>query len=206
MAINLNDYEDVNSRVKRFRTQFPDGRIVVAIIDRGTDANGEWVLMEASIYCTNDQLAPTATDYAHGHTSYYRPNMKRWYVEDTSTSAIGRALGLVIPSEHRPTRENMEQVERFNSAAEMPGNDPWANPTPAQAFKDEAIAIARTALADAGFTAVADIQKMCVHGERTYKAGVNKAGGKWEAYFCPSDDVADKCATIGADGKEWKRR
>lgn len=205
MAINLNDYEDVNSRVKRFRTQFPDGRIVVAIIDRGTDANGEWVLMEASIYCTTDQLAPSGTDYAFGHTAFYRPNMKRWYVEDTSTSAIGRALGLVIPSDHRPTRENMEQVERHNSTAETPGNDVWDTPSPAQMFKDEAIAIARNALADAGFVAV-EVQKTCAHGQRTFKTGVNKSGGKWEAYFCPSDTPNDKCPTIGADGKEWKRR
>lgn len=205
MAVNLSDYEDVNSRVKRFRAQFPDGRIVVSIIDRGNDANGDWVMMEASIYCTIEQFAPSATDYAYGHTSFYRPNMKRWFVEDTSTSAIGRALGLVIPSEHRPTRENMEQVERNENTAHIANNNLWDSPTPAQAFKDEAIAMARDALAGAGFVEVKPTTT-CAHGERTYKTGVNKAGGKWEAYFCPSDDGNDKCPTIGADGREWKRR
>lgn len=204
MAINLGDYEDVNSRVKRFRAQFPDGRIVVSIIDRGNDANGDWVMMEASIYCTIEQLAPSATDYAFGHTSFYRPNMKRWFVEDTSTSAIGRALGLVIPSEHRPTRENMEQVERNENTAHIANNHLWDSPTPAQAFKDEAIAMAREALAGAGFVEVKPTTT-CAHGERTYKTGVNKSGAKWEAYFCPSDGN-DKCPTIGADGREWKRR
>jgi len=208
MAINLSEYEDVNSRIKRFRGLFADGRICVSIVDRGTDANGEWVLMEASIYVSHDQLTPSATDYAFGHTAFYRPNMKRWYVEDTSTSAVGRALGLLIPSDHRPTRENMEQAVDNNS---VPRNenitaDVWETPTPAQSFKDEALKMARDALASAGI-AVADT-KTCQHGPRVHKSGVTKTGAKWEAYFCglPADIAGERCPTIGADGREWKRK
>lgn len=212
MAINLSEYEDVNSRIKRFRGQFPDGRICVSIVDRGTDANGEWVLMEASIYISHDQLAPAATDYAFGNTAFYRPNMKRWYVEDTSTSAVGRALGLLIPSDHRPTRENMEQaveqpaIVRTSAGESTPNADVWETPTPAQSFKEEAMKMAREALAGAGIT-VADV-KTCQHGARVYKSGVNKSGAKWEAYFCGLhvDVAGERCPTVGADGREWKRK
>lgn len=212
MAINLSEYEDVNSRIKRFRGQFTEGRICVSIVDRGTDANGEWVLMEASVYISHDQLAPSATDYAFGHTAFYRPNMKRWYVEDTSTSAVGRALGLLIPSDHRPTRENMEQavdqpaIARTSAGESVPHGDLWDTPSPAQNYKDEAMKMAREALAGAGI-AIADV-KTCQHGPRVYKSGVTKTGAKWEAYFCGlhSDIAGERCPTIGADGREWKRK
>ena len=192
--VNLDNYEDVNSRIARFRQAHPEGRLVVTILDRDPTLANAWVLIEAQVFKKQDDLHPAGVDVAFGHVAFYRENMKRWFVEDTSTSAIGRAISLVLPSQHRPTRQDMEHAQA----------DPWKltteEPTPAQAFKDEAVAIARAALN------AKVVEMRCVHGERNHKKGVNKKGGTWEGYFCPSTDEHDKCPTIGADGKEWVRR
>lgn len=192
--VNLDNYEDVNSRIARFRKTYPNGRLVTRIIDRDATLANAWVLIEAAVYLSQEDNQPAGVDMAFGHVAFYRENMKRWFVEDTSTSAIGRAISLVLPSDSRPTRQDMEHAQ----------SDPWKltgeEPTPAQAFKEEAVAMARAALN----AKVVEIR--CVHGERQYKTGTNKKGGTWEAYFCPSKDEMDKCPTIGADGKEWARR
>jgi len=44
----------------------------------------------------------------------YNVQMKKWFVEDTCTSAIGRCAGLVLGTDKRPTVENMQQVERID--------------------------------------------------------------------------------------------
>lgn len=194
--VNLDNYEDVNSRIARFRKLHPNGRLVAKIIDRDMTLANAWVLIEASVYLNQDDTQPAGVDVALGHVAFYRENMKRWFVEDTSTSAIGRAISLVLPSDNRPTRQDMEHAQ----------SDPWKltgeEPTPAQAFKDEALAMAKAALN----AKVVEINLRCQHGERLHKTGTNKKGGTWEAYFCPSKDDNDKCAPMGADGKEWARR
>lgn len=191
--VNLDNYEDVNSRIARFRKAHPTGRLVTKIIDRDPTLANAWVLIEASVYLAQEDTQPAGVDVAFGHVAFYRENMKRWFVEDTSTSAIGRAISLVLPSDSRPTRQDMEHAQ----------SDPWKltaeEPTPAQAFKDEALAMARAALN------AQVVEMRCAHGVRNHKKGINKKGGTWEGYFCPSTDD-DKCPTVGADGKEWVKR
>ena len=50
--------------------------------------------------------------------------MKKWFIEDTITSAYGRCIGLLTPSlEHnsRPTMQDMEKVETLPA-----DSDPWS--------------------------------------------------------------------------------
>lgn len=37
-------------------------------------------------------------------------------------------------------------------------------------------------------------KKYCIHGERTYREGVSKAGKPYKAFFCGSGDKDDQCS------------
>ena len=121
--IKFDEYEDVNARIKRFRAANQFGRIETDIVE--CDLDKGYILVRARIYREHEDLVPAAVDYAFGHQGFYRENMKRWYVEDTTTSAIGRAISLLMPVESRATKQNMDEVEN------APIVDVWATITPA---------------------------------------------------------------------------
>jgi hypothetical protein len=106
---NLNDYETVAQRVIRFQKAYPTGRIVTRITFHDT-LKGE-VTAEAAVYRNQEDTLPAGVDSAFGIASTYPKNMAKFYVEDTLTSATGRALSLILEVTHKPTREDMEKVQ-----------------------------------------------------------------------------------------------
>lgn len=131
MSFNLNDYEDVQARVQRFQKTHPVGRIETHV-EYFNAASGH-VLIKASIFREHEDTAPAAIDYAFGDRETFRTNMQQWFVEDTVSSAIGRALALVLETSNKPTKQNMERVEQPNKfekrvaefiPVEKP-SDPW---------------------------------------------------------------------------------
>lgn len=118
----LDNYEDVNARIKRFRSEFPTGRLVAYIEDM--DLAKGTVLIRAEAYREYEDHVPSAIDYAYGNVATLANNMKRWLIEDTTTSAYGRVIGLLTPSSlhnARPTVQDMQQVESLPA-----DSDPWA--------------------------------------------------------------------------------
>lgn len=135
---NLEDYEDVQSRVERFKKLHPVGRIVTDVIQFDADKGN--ILIAAQVYREHEDTLPAAVDYAFGNRDTYNPSMRRFYVEDTVSSAIGRALALVLPSTpKKPTKQDMAKVEQAQSKPDTPriqrfdketikvenANDPW---------------------------------------------------------------------------------
>jgi hypothetical protein len=105
----LDNYEDVNARIKRFRSEFPSGRLIASI--EHIDVMAGTVLVKAEAYREYEDQVPSAVDYAFGNVSTYPNNLKKWFIEDTITSAYGRCIGLLTPSlDHkaRPTMQDME--------------------------------------------------------------------------------------------------
>ena len=122
MSNFLDGYEDVNARIKRFRTEFPTGRLIAYIED--IDVVKGTVLVKAEAYREYEDAVPSAVDYAFGNVASLTNNMKKWLIEDTVTSAYGRVIGLLTPSlEHnsRPTVQDMQKVERLPA-----DSDPWS--------------------------------------------------------------------------------
>lgn len=108
-----NNYIDVAERIRRFYERHPEGRIVTKLENWGDQG----IVFRALVYRDRTQPvdAPDATGWAHevpgaGHVNQTNP------VENCETSAIGRALANlgfpVKPGEPRPSREEMEGVER----------------------------------------------------------------------------------------------
>jgi len=88
MAGFLDGYEDVAARIKRLHSTFPTNRVETSIVDFNAQAG--YILIECRIFREYEDEKPSAIDYAFGRVESYNPSMKRWFVEDTVTSAISK--------------------------------------------------------------------------------------------------------------------
>jgi hypothetical protein len=112
---NLEDYETVEERIKRFYEANEDGRITTENLTTDTDrATGTWVV-KASVYLTAGDQAnnlPKATGLAFEVDGGQGANQTA-ALENGETSAIGRALANSgLSGNKRASREEMAKVER----------------------------------------------------------------------------------------------
>lgn len=196
----LDNYEDVNARIKRFRSEFPSGRLVAYIED--IDIIKGTILIKAEAYREYEDMVPSAVDYAFGNVSTYPNNMKKWFIEDTITSAYGRVIGLLTPSDHaRPTVQDMQKVETLPA-----DSDPWSTKASIEDMATMASSILEIGK-NLGGELVAEAPR-CAHGTMIWAEGTAKATGKpWAAYKCTERVRANQCNpywhVMGSDGK-WK--
>lgn len=201
----LDNYEDVAARIKRLHATHPTNRVETHIIDFNAQAG--YILVECRIFREYEDEKPSAIDYAFGRVESYNPSMKRWFVEDTVTSAIGRCAGLLLGSETRPTLQNMQQVETMPAAfVNKVEEDPWSKP-----FSEDGFATAATGIAEIvnqlGGELIGEAPQ-CKHGHMLWREKAkDKPGKDWGGYFCSEKLKANQCApmwhTLGSDGK-WK--
>jgi hypothetical protein len=200
----LDNYEDVNARITRFRSEFPSGRLITIIEDK--DLTAGWVLIRAEAYREFEDAVPSAVDYAYGNVASLTANMRKWLVEDTSTSAIGRVIGLLSPSPAgRPTRQDMERVEVLPATS-----DPWATLTITQTAKDTGTTSLNTAMKEIGAQLGGELiaePARCAHGTMIWKQAAAGSPKNWGGYFCTEKTKATQCTpywhVLASDGK-WK--
>jgi hypothetical protein len=195
----MDNYEDVNSRIKRFRTEFPSGRLIAFIedidLDKGT------ILVKAEAYREYEDAVPSAVDYAFGNVATLPQNMKKWFIEDCITSAYGRVIGLLTPSEHaRSTAQDMQKVEAAYS------NDPWSVKASTEGIPTMASAIADIQQGLGGELPAEPLR--CPHGTMRWAEGTSEKTGKpWAAYRCTEKNKATQCTPVWhvltSEGK-WK--
>jgi hypothetical protein len=198
----LDNYETVNQKVQRLHATYPTNRIETHIVDWQPEKG--YILIECQIFRKYEDEKPAAIDYAHGMVGAYNAQMKRWYVEDTVSSAIGRAASVVLGSDEKPTRENMERVDEMPKA--FVEEDPWSKP-----IWEEGFTTAKTAVEEIQSQLGGEIQAespICAHGHMIFKEG-EKNGKAWAGYMCTEKTKASQCSPIwlvlGSDGK-WKQR
>ena len=205
MAGFLDGYEDVAARIKRLHATFPTNRVETSIVDFNAQAG--YILIECRIFREYEDEKPSAIDYAFGRVESYNPSMKRWFVEDTVTSAIGRCAGLLLGSETRPTKQNMEQIETLpKSFVDKIEDDPWSKP-----FAEDGFATAGSTIEEIASQLGGELIQeapMCKHGHRLLKEGTSpKTGKPYRGHVCIEKVKANQCPAIwynlSADGK-WK--
>ena len=200
---NLEDYEDVAARVLRFQKMYPEGRIVTDVIQFNPEKG--IVLISAQIYRNASDTLPSGVDYAYGDASTFNAGMRKWYVEDTSSSAIGRALSLVLETQKKPTKQNMQRVVADKASKPavqdlvQDDQDYWTTPVgqynkvvDAPVTLDKAM---ETVAEIMGTPEAAEVPQ-CKHGSMVWKTGHStKTGKDWAAY---------QCTALGHSGFEGK--
>ena len=196
MSFDLSSYEDVNSRIKRFRETHISGRIITEIVE--LNVKDGYVIIRASVFREHEDVVPAAVDYAYELRTDRGVNRDFW-IENCSTSAIGRAIGLLMPSDARPTRQDMEKVERLQAqpAVEV---DLWATATAERPEPVGSVRPAAESIADIKAQLggeILDPAPICSHGRMVYKEGVSpKTGQKYRGYTCSSKSRSEQCKPI----------
>ena len=199
----LDNYEASRERLERWLSSFPLGRIETRIVEFSAEKG--YVLVEAKAFRNYDDILPAGIDYAHGYVGAYQQNMKRWFVEDTVTSAIMRVQQLVMGGAERSTREIMEQVEKTPAkiANADKDHDYWTTKfgdVPSYKTAEDAEQSGIPSLGSSmdeikkqlGGELVAEAPQ-CKHGHMIWKQSHDGAPKTWGGYFCTERTKATQC-------------
>lgn len=200
MAWNLSDYEDVASLNRWFQDNYPAGRIQLVIVHE--DWENQEVVVKCCLYRDIKDEEPAVVNLARGKASDYPKNMQRWYLEDTATSAIGRAILLIKGANKTATQDSMRQVistdgghkveHPWKPAEKEIPNEPqtvvW-DEVETKAFEDDGKFL-ETITQSLGAT----VQGFrCKHGDMFLKEGTSKQGKPYHGYVCGAKSKADQC-------------
>ena len=108
MAFDLSSYEPVSERITKFWAKYPTGRLHTEIVL----INETEVVVKALAFTDKDDARPAAVDFAQETRNSSHIN-KNNFLENASTSAIGRVLntvGISSKGGKRPSREEMIKV------------------------------------------------------------------------------------------------
>jgi len=109
MKFNPEEYETVDTRLHRYKAEYPDSRIITKM----EHYDDVFVVIRADLFDDKADDRPTSTGYAEEKRGQ-GPVNQTCHVENCETSAIGRALANrgYAPKGKRPSREEMQKVER----------------------------------------------------------------------------------------------
>lgn len=213
----LDNYEASRERLERWNRTFPLGRIETRIVEFSAEKG--YVLVEAKAYRNDTDLQPAGIDYAYGYQGAYQQNMKRWFCEDTVTSAIMRVQQLVMGGAERSTKEIMEQVEKTSAKVANTDKDYdyWTTKfgeVPSYKTEEDMEAAGVPTLASGvkeiakqlGGELVAEAPQ-CRHGHRVFRSGNSaKTGKDWANYSCVGrkPDQCDPVWLVLTSDGTWK--
>jgi len=119
-AFNLNDYETVESRIRRFYDKYPEGRIITHLLETRTNDLGQIIqyVFKAEAYRNMSDSLPSATGYAEEMLNS-NPVNRTSALENAETSSVGRCLANLAfsPKGLRPSQEEMGKAKRVGTPA-----------------------------------------------------------------------------------------
>lgn len=193
---NLENYEDVDTRIHNFYEAHPDGAITTQLIENNEEKGT--VIFKAMAYRVYLDTQPSAIGYARGARKDRGVDRDFWF-ENCETSAIGRCLanlGLSAKGKRAsslemakvndaktsaaPIRVRTEEQKNFikqnNPAADIVW-DTTIEPPADVLTLDEAIENVMNGVK-------AEIVPKCAHGVRTLREGTGKKGA-YRGWMCP---------------------
>lgn len=194
---NLDNYEDVDSRIHKFYEEYPDGAIITEQVLN--DEEKGVVVFKAIAYRTYADGQPSATGYARGARKDRGVDRDFWF-ENCETSSIGRALanlGLSAKGKRAsslemakvndaktnpaPIRVRTEEQAKFlkqnNPDNEIVWDTTIEPPADVVSAFDDAVDLLKTNLG-------AEPVPTCQHGTRNVKEGTG-AKGAYKGWMCP---------------------
>jgi len=209
MAFNLTDYEDVATLNKWFISNFPAGRSDISVINH--DAVNGYILVQATLWRNSKDSAPAVSNIAFGSRESYIQNMKKFYCEDTATSALGRAIILLKGSDKTATKNDMRKVDDapIKNIYGRSGNSQVIEMALRKSFADDA-----KPSSDAVQWSIGDVaealqtkpkQQECTHGVMILKEGTAKTGKPYHGYVCsaPKGEQCDAKWAVTAANGSW---
>jgi hypothetical protein len=181
----LDNYEGNKERTDRWIKTYPEGRLEATIIN--FDADKGSILVRAAAWRNQTEIEPAGIDFAFGYQAAYNANMKRWFVEDTVTSALMRVMALVMGGTEKATKETMEKV----NAADV--YDPWATKfgdVPSYKTADEA---EMSGTPSFGSSEESPAAPECRHGSMRWNQSKPEAPKSWGGYFCSEKLKEHQC-------------
>ena len=214
MAFKLDDYEDVATLNKWFISNYPMGRSDLSVINH--DPEKGYILIQATIWRDSKDAFPAVSNVAFGSRETYIPNMKKFYVEDTATSALGRAIILLKGSDKTATRDDMQKVEsnpsfkeKLDSRQNMYGKAGSKSAQIETILRDsfaadkkepEPVAWSVGDVVDQIGSSIPNEPPSCQHGH-ILKEGISKGGKPYYGYVCKAKECPPNWATLTANGK-----
>jgi len=214
VAFNLEDYEDVATLNKWLISNYPMFRSDLSVISH--DPEKGFILIQATIWRDSKDPAPAVSNVAFGSRETYIQNMKKFYVEDTATSALGRAIILLKGSDKTATKDDMRKVETNPSFKEKlesrqnmygkPGSKSAQIETilrdsfAADKKEPEPVAWSVGDVVDQIGSAIPNEPPACQHGH-ILKEGISKGGKPYYGYVCKAKECPPNWATLTANGK-----
>ena len=118
---DLSEYETVEQRLTRFWKKHPEGRVLTDLVFH----DERRFIVKAEIYFDRDDMTGVSSGYAEEIVGA-SPVNRTSALENGETSAIGRALANCgFASEgKRPSRTEMEKVERYSKEPRMAATKP----------------------------------------------------------------------------------
>jgi len=111
---NLDDYETVEERLKRFWAKYPDGAVQTDMLNTDADRERKQWIVQAWIYRHRDDTRAIGTGMAFEVDGGQGANQTA-ALENAETSAIGRALANCgFSGNKRASREEMAKANRGN--------------------------------------------------------------------------------------------
>ena len=118
---DLSQYQTVQERIDLFWSRYDSGRFNIELVSM----TPEQVVFKAEVYLHKDDLYPAAVDFAEERLGS-SPVNKTSFVENCSTSALGRAISLLggefSPKGKRPSVSEMSKVQRLSAQPETARN------------------------------------------------------------------------------------
>ena len=219
---NLDNYEDVDTRIHKFYETFEDGSILTELITN--DEEKGIVVFKAVAYRTHVDTAPSAVGYARGARKDRGVDRDFWF-ENCETSAIGRCLANLGLSAKGKRASSLEMAKVNQAQSDTPIRVRTENHKQfLQTTNPNAEIVWDTTIeppedVDPAFDNALDLLKekvgahplpMCKHGARLLKEGTG-AKGAYRGWTCslPMKRKAEQCKAIwmmlGKDGT-WSFR
>ena len=208
---NLENYEDVDTRIHNFYAAYPDGALITELVLN--DEEKGVVIFKAIAYRTHVDSQPSAVGYARGSRKDRGVDRDFW-VENCETSSIGRCianLGLAAKGK-RPsslemakandaaaapsapirvrTKEHRDFLSSQNEAAQIIWDTTIEPPTDDQPAFENAVDLVVSSFA-------AEPVPKCSHGDRVLREGTGK-NGPYRGWVCslPMKRKAEQCKSI----------
>jgi len=191
MATFMDGYEGNKERTDRWIKTYPEGRLEATIVNFDPDKGS--ILVRAAAWRNQTETEPAGIDFAFGYQAAYNANMKRWFVEDTVTSALMRVMALVMGNTEKATKEVMASIKTETPAADY---DYWTTKhgdVPSYATAVEAEESGTPSFGSSEDAWVPNAVPTCSHGLMRWNQSKPDAAKSWGGYFCSEKVKAMQC-------------